>query len=150
MSGGRCPAFHQCHGAHTISSVAWVESASASFRARHESRDAEGAARVLERLERARERLAERFPRVPDELTVVIHDSTGDYSDAVRAFQRVGNLSRGEEDLRYYKAVSLYETGRYDDARKELACALPYIPLTEDVSRYRTKIEQAGQRASLH
>jgi tetratricopeptide (TPR) repeat protein len=75
---------------------------------------------------------------------------TGDYSDAVRAFQRVGNLSRGEEDLRYYKAVSLYETGRYDDARKELACALPYIPLTEDVSRYRTKIEQAGQRASLH
>ena len=75
---------------------------------------------------------------------------TGDYSNAVRAFQRVGNLSRGEEDLRYYKAVSLYETGRYDDARKELACALPYIPLTEDVTRYRTKIEQAGQRASLH
>ena len=75
---------------------------------------------------------------------------TGAYSDAVRAFQRVGNLSRGEEDLRYYKAVSLYETGRYDDARKELACALPYIPLTEDVTRYRNKIEQAGQRASLH
>jgi hypothetical protein len=75
---------------------------------------------------------------------------TGAYSDSVHAFQRVGNLSRGEEDLRYYKAVSLYETGRYDDARKELACALPYIPLTEDVSRYRTKIEQAGQRASLH
>ncbi len=75
---------------------------------------------------------------------------TGDYSNAVRAFQRVGNLSRGEEDLRYYKAVSLYETGRYDDARKELACALPYIPLTDDVTRYRTKIEQAGQRASLH
>jgi hypothetical protein len=75
---------------------------------------------------------------------------TGAYSDAVRAFQRVGNLSRGEEDLRYYKAVSLYETGHYADARTELACALPYIPLTEDVSRYRTKIEQAGQRASLH
>jgi hypothetical protein len=70
------------------------------------------------------------------------------YADAMRAFQRLGNLVRGEEDLRYYKAVSLYETGRYDDARKELACALPYIPLTDDVTRYRTKIEQGGQRAA--
>jgi len=73
---------------------------------------------------------------------------TASYADAMRAFQRLGNLVRGEEDLRYYKAVSLYETGRYDDARKELACALPYIPLTDDVTRYRTKIEQGGQRAA--
>ena len=75
-------------------------------------------------------------------------NSITSYADAMRAFQRLGNLVRGEEDLRYYKAVSLYETGRYDDARKELACALPYIPLTDDVTRYRTKIEQGGQRAA--
>jgi tetratricopeptide (TPR) repeat protein len=67
---------------------------------------------------------------------------TGDYSDALRALQKLGTFLRGEEDLRFYKAVALYEIGRYDEAKKELACALPYIQMTEDVSRYRTKIEQ--------
>ncbi len=67
---------------------------------------------------------------------------TGDYPDAVRAFEKLGAFARGEEDLRYYNAVSLYETGRYDQAKKELACALPFIQITDDVSRYRAKIEQ--------
>jgi Flp pilus assembly protein TadD len=67
---------------------------------------------------------------------------TGDYSDALRALQKLGTFLRGEEDLRFYKAVALYEIGRYDEAKKELACALPYIQMTEDVSRYQTKIEQ--------
>lgn len=72
----------------------------------------------------------------------------GDFTNAVRAFQRLGTFLRGEEDLRYYNAVALYETGHYDQAKKELACALPYIQITEDVARYREKIEQtAGQQA---
>ena len=66
----------------------------------------------------------------------------GDYADAVEAFRDLGTLSRGEEDLRYYNAVSLFETGRYADAKKELACALPYIQITSDVERYRDKIEK--------
>lgn len=55
--------------------MAWVESVSPSFRARHESEDADDAAAVMDQLERARERLADLFPRAPGELTVVIHGS---------------------------------------------------------------------------
>ena len=53
--------------------MAWVESVSASFRARHESADADDADRVLDSLERTREELAEVFPRTLGELTVVMH-----------------------------------------------------------------------------
>ncbi|HYS53444.1 MAG TPA: hypothetical protein VER58_06745 [Thermoanaerobaculia bacterium] len=67
---------------------------------------------------------------------------TGDYRNALRALQKLGTFLRGEEDLRFYKAVALYETGSYNEAKKELACALPYIQMTDDVSRYRVKIEQ--------
>jgi len=56
--------------------VAWVESVSPSFRARHESADADDAARVLERLEHARDALAERLPRTAGDVTVVIHGSS--------------------------------------------------------------------------
>ena len=74
---------------------------------------------------------------------------TGDFSHAVTAFQKIGTLAKGEEDLHYYNAVSLYETGHYRDAQKELSCALPFIQVTDEVSRYRAKIEQsAAQQAS--
>lgn len=56
--------------------MAWVESISPSFRARHESEDADDASRLVDQLERTRERLEELFPRAPGELTVVIHGST--------------------------------------------------------------------------
>ncbi len=67
---------------------------------------------------------------------------TGDFAGALRAFQRLGAFARGEEDLRYYKAVALFETGRYAEAKKELECALPFIEATDEVNRYREKIEQ--------
>ena len=67
---------------------------------------------------------------------------TGDFPGALRAFDRLGTFARGEEDLRYYKAVALYETGRYGEAKKELECALPFIERTDEVDRYREKIEQ--------
>ena len=67
---------------------------------------------------------------------------TGDFPGALRAFDKLGTFARGEEDLRYYKAVALYETGRYAEAKKELECALPFIERTDEVDRYREKIEQ--------
>lgn len=70
---------------------------------------------------------------------------TGAFRDAAEAFRRVGAFARGEEDLRYYHAVALYEIGDYDAARRELACALPYIRVTDDVDRYRMKIEGTRQ-----
>jgi hypothetical protein len=73
---------------------------------------------------------------------------TGDFRDSVAAFERLGTFARGEEDLRYYNAVSLFEIGRYDEAKRELACALPYIQATGEVQHYRAKIEgMPSQRA---
>jgi hypothetical protein len=53
--------------------VAWVESHSLSFSARHESGDAEAAAAVLDDLERFREELGGLFEVTPFEIAVVIH-----------------------------------------------------------------------------
>jgi hypothetical protein len=55
--------------------MAWVESVSPSFRARHSSAQAEQADRLLTRLEHMRARLDELYPRTVADLTVVIHDS---------------------------------------------------------------------------
>jgi hypothetical protein len=55
--------------------MAWVESTSASFHARHDSEDAEDATRVLDALERARAGLDRLFPRTVGDLTVVLHGS---------------------------------------------------------------------------
>jgi len=53
--------------------VAWIETHSPSFSARHEDGDAEAAETVLERLERFRDRLDARFEVTPGEVSVVIH-----------------------------------------------------------------------------
>ena len=59
--------------AYRLSAVAWVETESLSFLARHESEDAAGAKRTLDELEDLRLSLEDRFDEVPDEITVVIH-----------------------------------------------------------------------------
>lgn len=64
-----------------------------------------------------------------------------DFANALLAFEQLGPLTRGEEPLHYYAAVALYETGRYAEAKSELAAALPHIEISNDVSRYREKIE---------
>jgi hypothetical protein len=74
---------------------------------------------------------------------------TGDYRGAANAFRRLAPYGRGEEDLRFYNAVALYETGNYADAKRELACALPYIQVTDDVTRYRNKIERSTSRQAM-
>ena len=55
--------------------MAWVETASDTFVARHDERDGADAVRVLAQLEYARARLEERFPARPGELAVVLHPS---------------------------------------------------------------------------
>jgi hypothetical protein len=56
--------------------MAWTETRSDSFRARHGERDARDAARVLEQLEALRDRLRGLLGLTPDEVTVILHDST--------------------------------------------------------------------------
>ena len=56
--------------------MAWVDTASETFVARHDARDEEDAARVLAQLEFARTRLEARFETRPGELEVVLHSST--------------------------------------------------------------------------
>lgn len=74
---------------------------------------------------------------------------TGAFREAAQAFRKFGTFAKGEEDLRYYYAVALYETGSYAGAQKELSCALPFLQVTEDVTRYRSKIENTvAQTAS--
>jgi len=55
--------------------VAWVESQSMSFSARHETRHADAAAEVLERLEEFRAEMDGVFGRTPWDVAVVIHPS---------------------------------------------------------------------------
>jgi hypothetical protein len=55
--------------------LAWLETASDSFVARHDARDAPDVERVLGQLEHARSRLDARFPERLGELSVVIHGS---------------------------------------------------------------------------
>jgi tetratricopeptide (TPR) repeat protein len=66
-----------------------------------------------------------------------------DFAGAARMFAAAGAIGRGEEQHHYYYAVALYETGRYADAKRELAAALPHIEVTPDVTRYRAKINGA-------
>src|SRR3954454_1281652 len=55
--------------------MAWVDTPSDTFVARHDARDADDAERVLAQLEYARTRLEERFEARPGELEVVLHSS---------------------------------------------------------------------------
>jgi hypothetical protein len=66
-----------------------------------------------------------------------------DFGPTLRAFNRLGTLRRGEEPYRYYVAVACYETGQYVRAKQELTAVLPYIEITPDVARYKSKIEGA-------
>jgi hypothetical protein len=57
--------------------MAWVETHSLSFLARHESDDEDCAQRTLDRLEDLRLGLEERFERAPGEITVIVHPAPG-------------------------------------------------------------------------
>lgn len=70
---------------------------------------------------------------------------TGAYRAAAAAFGRFGTFARGEEDLRYYYSVALFESGDYEGARRELHCALPFLRETDEVLRYQMKIDRMQQ-----
>ncbi len=53
--------------------MAWVESQSASFTARHDESDADPAATMLDELEHFRERLDGRFAQTPGDVAVIVH-----------------------------------------------------------------------------
>ena len=53
--------------------MAWVESQSPSFAARHESGDVDAAQAVLDALEAFRSKLERLFPRTPGEVAVILH-----------------------------------------------------------------------------
>lgn len=53
--------------------MAWVESVSPSFRARHESGDRDEVERVIEELERLRDRLGTMLPRTPGDVEIIFH-----------------------------------------------------------------------------
>jgi hypothetical protein len=55
--------------------MAWIETDSLSFTARHDDADTGCAQRILDRLEELRLRLEDRFDRAPGDVTVVIHDN---------------------------------------------------------------------------
>jgi hypothetical protein len=55
--------------------MAWIETDSLSFSARHDDSDTGCAQRILDHLEELRLRLEERFDAVPGDVTVVIHDN---------------------------------------------------------------------------
>lgn len=55
--------------------MAWVETSSPNFTARHEHEDTDDAVAVLELVEGTRERLGGIFTRVPDDVAVVLHRS---------------------------------------------------------------------------
>src|SRR5215210_538192 len=56
--------------------MAWLETASETFVARHDERDAEDAQRVLAQLEHARPRLQRRLGAEVGELAVVLHPTS--------------------------------------------------------------------------
>jgi hypothetical protein len=53
--------------------VAWVETTSPHFTARHEEHDSDDVVGVLELLEGTRERLGEGFAELPDHVAVIVH-----------------------------------------------------------------------------
>jgi hypothetical protein len=55
--------------------VSWVETTSLSLTARHDSAQADDAIAVLEDLEEHRNALERLFPRLPEGVTIILHDS---------------------------------------------------------------------------
>ena len=56
--------------------MAWIETESLSFVARHEAEDSDSAQRTLDALEDLRLRLEERFDEAPAGITVIVHPDT--------------------------------------------------------------------------
>jgi hypothetical protein len=80
--------------------VAWVETESLSFVARHESADEESAKRTLDALEDLRLRLEERFDEAPGGVTVIVHPTPG-WLSAAHPFLPAARLAAAPAGRRY-------------------------------------------------
>lgn len=80
--------------------MAWVETESLSFVARHESEDEACAQRTLDRLEDLRLRLEDRFDDAPGGITVVIHPNPG-WLGAAHPFLPAARLAAAPAGRRY-------------------------------------------------
>jgi hypothetical protein len=80
--------------------MAWVETESLSFTARHESDDEACATRTLDRLEDLRLRLEDRFDDAPGGITVIIHPSPG-WLNAAHPFLPAARLAASPVARRY-------------------------------------------------
>ena len=80
--------------------MAWVETESLSFTARHESDDTEDAQRTLDALEDLRLRLEDRFDEAPGGITVVVHPTPG-WLAAAHPFLPLARLAAAPAGRRY-------------------------------------------------
>lgn len=91
--------------------MAWVESVSPSFRARHESGDVDDVAAVLEELERTRDGLGRLLGATPGDVTVVFHGTAAQLDLAKPALPLLRRLDAPA--ARRYR-VGAASTGRID------------------------------------
>src|SRR5918996_1548391 len=80
--------------------MAWVETESLSFTARHESADTACAQRTLDALEDVRLKLEDRFDEAPGGITVVIHPTPG-WLAAAHPFLPAARLAAAPAGRRY-------------------------------------------------
>ena len=80
--------------------MAWVETESLSFLARHEVEDTDCAQRTLDDLEDLRLRLEERFDDVPGGITVIVHPNPG-WLAAAHPFLPAARLAAASAGRRY-------------------------------------------------
>ena len=80
--------------------MAWVETESLSFTARHESDDEATAQRILDRLEDLRLRLEDRFDDAPGGITLIVHPSPG-WLAAAHPFLPAARLAASPPGRRY-------------------------------------------------
>src|SRR3954469_14122738 len=80
--------------------MAWVETESLSFIARHESEDEADAQRMLDALEDLRLHLEDRFEEAPGEITVVVHPTPG-WLAAAHPFLPAARLAAAPAGRRY-------------------------------------------------
>jgi hypothetical protein len=80
--------------------VAWIETESLSFTARHESDDTEDAQRTLDALEDLRLRLEDRFDHAPGDITVVVHPTPG-WLAAAHPFLPAARIAAAPAGRRY-------------------------------------------------
>ena len=111
--------------------MAWAESVSPSFRARHETRDTDDVDGLLEGLERLRDRLARVFDDTPADVEVIVHGSPLAL-DLARPLLPL--LRRGDAPAARRYRTGTASAGRIDVlAPRQLAARASRVPGSEEL-----------------